>query len=125
MCCGSLLRSSATPADLPDVHLHFLSPHTEQADLKKTNVLDFNEYFTAQEVLMSFSQYVSIMGAKEIGQRGDYVAMKQAWDAIANDPEMVDNRKQRIDSAATALETRKLANGGAKVMPAPALHPTM
>ena len=97
----------------------------EHADQKKTQVLDFPEYFSAQEAVMNFEQYVKTMCKRDPELQPDYVQAKSTWDAIASEEGMVKARTVRASKAAeAAVQIAAKKKSGLKVLPAPVLQPT-
>ena len=73
---------------------------------------------------MSMEGYVKVVSKQAGKQQADFNAMKLAWDQIYNDPELSRNRAKRQERATTTAAA-SASRGGAKVMPAPLLQPTM
>jgi hypothetical protein len=66
------------------------------ADKKGTSSLDFEEYFSAMEPLLSFQQYVKAVPlVKDMEGKADYDEMKAVWDTVQNSEAVTNLKKKR------------------------------
>lgn len=82
-----LAKTDSMDFDTAYATAHYLMHHADKAG---NRTLDFKEYFTAQEVLLTFEQYVKSM--PKIKRMKDYGKLKKAWDDVV-EGEMFQKKK--------------------------------